>query len=430
VTTSEEPAPGTIAAFIREKFMPTFSGQSPVISPFVGGFLNLLFKHSLRPGQPEDPEGRKAKEAEREEALSFLNSHFACDWHGRAVEVIRRAWESGEGVGLYLRNFELGSRVLTDGDRGHLAAQIAAASRGAMIATHTNLHDFGFQKTLTENFSARLNLVGILNPAYEDPRREEQIPKLQFADDTWRDVVAALIPAARVIFLYFSGAAPGVLAELELIRRLGRQRATVIVRQEVGLFTGMPREAPPAPDLSDFPHVMDWREGGESEPRLTGIVEGILAEAGGLHFSPEPPAPARPLPPRHIVEETARCHHMLSYNALRWFDEGSYDAAEDALTGCLALSFWNGSLLMRAYSYRNLLAVQLAQPNPFYINWTVSGFLHTLEQLVEQAPPELSEFSFMLEALAVYLAQREQDEGTRHLAGWVDRLKSTKALGQ
>lgn len=387
-----------------------FNGHSPIL-PFVINYaLLVLYQESfnLPPDLPDDE--RMSIDMGRSVTLFTLHQHFEAQTHEQAVEIIKGAWGRHSRFGLYLRNFSLGAQntTLPDGEE-------AEGAGGGDVVSMISMVDVRLQNAIVKHISPELPFVGIENPSY-DPRHDGTLPKLSLLDDAWPKVVRQLIAAAEVILLCYDRPSPGVSAELGLIRKLGRQQATVVIQpageaassqnlmtslrrqaQTYGAFIEDPREAmaagaPPAPpNLGDFTNVVLWDERAGSLRRLKKAVCEITPQHGRVRFTKRAPAPAAPRPPSELELLADSIIQDGLTLAGEKFRRGNPVLAEDILTTCLAWSFWGDIAEARAVLFLSLAAIQLRQEKVRYAAENIRRALDIVERLRSPDLPTLLE---------------------------------------
>jgi hypothetical protein len=386
-------------------------------SPFLPPVLNHVLMNLMRevglpkPGKSDDES--RAFDVYRSLSLTLLHEHFELQTHERALKLIKDAWDSHAPFGLYLRNFSLGSvnsepfTPAKDDDPGTYN-----------MLTSTSMADLNLQIGITKHVANLLPIVSVENPAY-DPRHKNGLPKLCLSDESWCEVAESLIAAAEIIIIYYEQPASGVNIELDMIRSLGRQQATVVVRPSgrsiVGLEQGnrIRQEVfPPhdqqaantdqsnalgaAENLADFATAVSWDETGPAVRRLKKAIAKIPRPQSRVDFSRECPAPLAPQPPERVKQwanASTMAHQLL---ARREFENGNLNGAEDQITACLALTFFGDNAVIRAGMFLWLAHIQWLQAKLDYATDNVERALDLLERLPPIDYSPLSEISASL----------------------------------
>jgi hypothetical protein len=411
------------------KLMPTFKGQSPVLPPVINGALVALFEPTIHPGYPEGGEQRAALASDRLLALDLLHKFFEARGHERALGIIRHAWERREGIALYLRNFDLGGRLMDAAEDGvwGVLGRAADPIHTSFVGSIASTEDWRFQRALAEHIAPHTPVIGIENPVM-DSASALDLPKLSFADDSWKDIVSQLIGAAKVIFLFYAGSARGIDFELELVRRAGRQSATVLalaVRSDDPFVPAHVVLKPDAAKVEDFPHLLRWDASAEAVASLVSLVDLMPPQQEALRFSSQPPLPAAPQPPTAVRDETDSAANMMYLHAMRWIKEGSLLRAEDALVGCIALSYWSGLVLARTAAYHALVLVQMHQRKPAPFRENLARWLDILEYVRSSSRFSVGLPVADLDAVCANLPGLIGEEGAHTLAARIAALKSS-----
>ena len=126
--------------------------------------------------------------------------------------------------------------------------------------------------------------LAVGNPAPVRPDYAYALPRLLLPNEHWQSVVEELIRAAAIVMVEIDRMAPGVLAELAIIERVGREQDTLIVISEASDLSALtPLLAPygaamphfavarrDSPELASFPHVI---VSGEPWPKAIAPLE-------------------------------------------------------------------------------------------------------------------------------------------------------------
>src|SRR5215467_5402426 len=184
------------------------------------------------------------------------------------------------------------------------------------------------------------------------------------------------------------------------------------------------------PELPDFPRVYRWTEGKQAISRPQRLVAAIPPQTELLRFSTDPPLPGLPQPLPHIKEETDKAALIMYSDAIEWIQKGRYLAAEDALTGCIALSYHSGGMLSRAMAYQALLTVQMQRKQKQLFLPNVGRFLDIFERLVSSDPSLLPLSTENLTFVGSYLETLVDEESARPLLLRMRTLIAAAASGQ
>lgn len=172
------------------------------------------------------PVRENATPGELELTTSMMEEQFCRDMEGhlRCGEILARYLDTGEPFGLFLRNFDV---------EGSL--QNGSFLPGKSLVSVQLTHEGHVEKKLVETLSRKLPLVGVGNNVPIRPDFQHHLPRLLLRNDHWQEVVEELIRAATMIVVNIARLTPGVLAELAMIERLGRQEQTVVILSPSGL---------------------------------------------------------------------------------------------------------------------------------------------------------------------------------------------------
>jgi hypothetical protein len=119
---------------------------------------------------------------------------------------------------LYLRNFNLEASVVRFKDDMQLTRSKFDGKLNRTV-----------ESDLVRCFAPFIPVVGIENP--DDPWGwSGGVPRFEVPDGSWQEVFDATVRHAHLILLYYEKFTPGIVNEIETIRRLGRENATVLIR--------------------------------------------------------------------------------------------------------------------------------------------------------------------------------------------------------
>lgn len=389
--------------------MPLFNGASSM-PPALNHVLSTLMREAITHNSRKSDDDLVAFDIHRSLAFRLLHEHFEQQTHDRALQIIKEAWDRRAQFGLYLRNFNLGSvnsePVSTQDDDDRFD-----------ILTNTNFADLRLQLAIAKHISSWLPVIGIENPAY-DPRHKNTLPKLSLNNESWRGVAGSLIGAADIIIIYYNQSSPGVNGELDMIRNLGRQRSTVVVRpagrllkllDEVNTvrqraFAALHHQTPDldqsnaargGEELADFPVTVSWDESGYAIRRLKNVIVNI--ERGLGHFSESCPMPVAPQFPDNLKQwagNSFMAHKLLARSEA---ESGNLASSEDHLTACLVVSFLTDSPDIRASTFLGLAYIQWSQGKLAYAIENLERALELFERLPAMDYSSLTESSSALQ---------------------------------
>jgi tetratricopeptide (TPR) repeat protein len=390
--------------------MPLFSGESPILPPALNYVLSTLMREAIAHKSRKSDDDRVAFDIHRSLAFRLLHEHFERQTHNRALQIIKEAWDRRAQFGLYLRNFSLGSvnsePVPTQEDDDPYD-----------ILTNTNFADLRLQLAIAKHISSWLPVIGIENPAY-DPRHKNTLPKLSLNNESWRGVASSLIGAAEIIIIYYDQSSLGVNVELDMIRSLGRQRSTLVVRPSGRLlisldevntirqraFAALHYQTPNfdqsnasrgGEELADFPITVSWDESGYAIRRLKKVIANIQRWRG--HFSEACPMPLAPQFPENLKQwagNSIMAHKLLARSEA---ENGNLANSEDHLTACLVVSFLTDSPDIRASTFLGLAYIQWSQGKLSYAIENLERALDLFERLPSMDYSSLSEISSALQ---------------------------------
>lgn len=196
--------------------------------------------------------------AKRELIRSQLERDLA--GHLRCADILHAHLTRRDPFALFLRNFDIEGYLA----RGHDGPRVVRLS---LQFTAEGL----LESRLASAVGALVPFVGVGNNAPVRPDFEQKIPRMMLANALWQGVVEELVRAASLIVMDVVRLTPGVIWELDTVRRLGAQDRTVVVLSEprdtesIGAIAqaGYGAERPPhrpatkdSPELASFPRVV------------------------------------------------------------------------------------------------------------------------------------------------------------------------------
>jgi len=266
--------------------------------------------------------------------LEYFNNHS----HRHSVEVLAKVMHEHKPFCLYLRNFDLGFRRYPAREDPFGLPQNLTVGLGEF--------DISMQQEVRTHVVPKVPAVCIRNPV-EDAR---VLPAFVAGDDEWQDLARTLVRNAGLIVMYFLTATKGVAEELELIRREGKQAATLIVFEEGSPFQeskswaalfGVQLNEPAKMDnsLDDFPHQVRHKKGAGWKS-----VKAKLAEMASQPLSPpidqRIELPAEYAPPPALREYCTRQATENFDNAMELIEAKEFQKAEDILHRAFTYACW------------------------------------------------------------------------------------------
>jgi hypothetical protein len=247
-----------------------------------------------------------------------------------------------------------------------------------------------------------------------------------YSDKDWERSANILISRAAIVIMLYLGMTPGVVLELELLRRAGAQSRTLLLvgdKTRVATTSWMApiprmlaeispdnvRSAPPVdPPPPDFPYVLQLAAD-HPDGNLRQAIDDLLTKAKARRLPPDStqlsfPPPFRP--DQSALDEAHRIAVTEFDQAVEYADAGDLVAAEDALMRSIAFSHWARDPLGRLTAYTLLAGVERKMGYP---NEAVDTFFLALG-LAEALAPTAS--------LAAELRPTLADQ----LAGYLDEL--------
>jgi hypothetical protein len=330
-------------ASIARALLHGFSGISPVLPPIINSMILQLYLAARDPARPRSGAEREALEANFSLALHTLHHHFEKSTHDAAVAIVMKAWKQHGPFALYLRSHSFGARI---------GEPKAGESGFNIVDTHDPMEDERFQTWLVEQVVPRIPVVAVENPVLE-LRHDRSLPRLSLTHESWQSVVAPLISAAAMIFMYVGPITDGIRWEIETVRTANRQRSTILVCPDpiVGI------------NVSDFPVAIAWRVGRASAMALA-AVQAVPEDENVRYLELDlPPAPS---PPPDVSNHTDAIANMGLLAGRGMIENGLFMEAVDALVASVAASFWSQNVHARAFGYRYLASAFVRRANSQY----------------------------------------------------------------
>jgi hypothetical protein len=334
--------------------LPPFIGYLP---PVVDGVL-LELQNMSHPDYPPR-RGRTGAQLsqDRKLAIASVEEHFRERPHERAIEIMARSMKQHKPYCLYLRNFGLGPRVYHARNDPFGLPQVMT-----LMSTQ---FDVDLQRLIGTAVSPAVPALSIRNPA----GTTGTLPAFIVSDDEWAELAQTLVRNAGLIIMYYLSLTSGVAEELTLIRREGKQAATLIVLEKGDPFDAskdlatlfeVQRQEPEtvAGNIDDFPHQVTHRkEDGWS------VVEAKLREMSAMELSPpvEPRIglPVEYMPPAELLKFCTDQATREYDQAHRLMEEQRYEEAEDVLTRAIAFTYWGRDRLGQAMTLTALAQLNL-----------------------------------------------------------------------
>lgn len=241
------PVVQSVVAAARRYGLFILAGVNPVGHAWANIFTQTTFREfeqDVQEALPEDKEVSAERLAHYQGLVKDLVRQDV-ETHQQAARVLVKYLDEGEPFGLFLRNFEI---------EGFL--RMGATGAGPVRASVQLPRAGVVEQYIAQAFGERVPFLGISNNAPTLPGDERHIPKLELPNERWQEVVEELVRAAEIIVANVERLTPGVLFELDTIRRLGRLEQTVVVISEPDeLMSALPRvlidaPAPEAPKAS------------------------------------------------------------------------------------------------------------------------------------------------------------------------------------
>jgi tetratricopeptide (TPR) repeat protein len=182
------------------------------------GLLEL--EAAIRNAPPERVEGHHRELAKHRE---FLDTQCAANeaMHRQAASILTQYLHAGEPFALFLRNFDLEATF-------HLGE---LGSRPMWTIGQVAFRN-PVEEQLAEAMQGRVPILGILNNVPMMIAYTHHIPRLQLPNENWQVVVEELARAAELVVVNVSRLAPGVLAELDMLRRLEKETRSIVIISE------------------------------------------------------------------------------------------------------------------------------------------------------------------------------------------------------
>jgi tetratricopeptide (TPR) repeat protein len=165
------------------------------------------------------------------------------DSHQQALSILFKYLNDGIPFGLFLGSFDIEASFRTGSSEGRTVwAAIQVMPRDSV------------EKQIADNSEIKIPMIAIANNTPMNSLTEGCLPRLELPNDGWQIVVEELIRAAEFVIINVTRLTPGVLRELDIVRRLDKSAQTVVFVSKAGDLAFLPQflvdSPPPGPQAS------------------------------------------------------------------------------------------------------------------------------------------------------------------------------------
>jgi tetratricopeptide (TPR) repeat protein len=166
------------------------------------------------------------------------------DSHQQALSILFKYLNEGIPFCLFLCSFDIEASFHTGSSKGRtLWAAIQKVKPGNSV-----------EKQIAGNSEIKIPMIAIANNTPMNDLTERYLPRLELPNDGWQTVVEELIRAAEFVIINVTRLTPGILRELDILRRLDKSAQTIVFVSKADDLTFLPQalvnSPPPGPQAS------------------------------------------------------------------------------------------------------------------------------------------------------------------------------------